>query len=218
MTATRPSSRHTPRVPLPARLLFSLWMAVWVPVVLASQGPQNFWWLCNLAQFIVLWCVWNPRPLLLSSQAGTVVLVGLVWTLDLIAAIALGASPTGITAYMFNDDLPLALRATSTYHLWLPLFILWLCRSDRVGYDRRGPWLQCLIGSAAVVGGWWFGDPERNLNYTHAPFGIDQVWLPDGVYVGLLCLVMVALVYLPGHWLVRSVVGTLPLRSAKHPP
>lgn len=192
---------------MPARVFFTLWMAVWVPVIYATQGPQNFWWLCNLAQFIVLWCVWRPDSLLLSSQAGTVLVVGLVWTLDLLAGLVLGGSPTGVTAYMFNDELPLALRATSTYHVWLPVFVLWLCRRDRVGYDPRGPWLQCLIGSAAIVGGWWFGEAERNLNYTHAPFGVEQVWLPDWAYIPLLCLATAALLYLPGHWLVRSVIG-----------
>lgn len=207
MATKRPIFRQAPVVPLPARLFFTAWMAAWVPIVLASQGPQNFWWLCNLAQFIVLWCVWRPSPLLLSSQAGTVVLVGLVWTLDFIAALALGESPAGITAYMFNPELPLTLRATSSYHVWLPLFVLWLCRREQVGYDGRGPWLQCLIGSAAILGGWWFGDPERNLNYTQAPFGIEQVWLPQGMYVALLCVATALALYLPGHWLVRLAVG-----------
>jgi len=199
--------RQAPAVPLPARVFFTLWMAAWVPIVLSAQGPQNFWWLCNLAQFIVLWCVWRPSPLLLSSQAGTVLVVGLVWTLDFIAALALGDSPTGITAYMFNEGLPLSLRATSSYHIWLPAFMLWLCRDEQVGYDSKGPWLQCLIGSTAIVGGWWFGDPERNLNYTQAPFGIEQVWLPDSLYLPLLCLATALALYLPGHWMVRGMLG-----------
>jgi hypothetical protein len=79
-----------------------------------------------------------------------VVLVGLVWTLDFIAGLAPGKSPAGVTAYMFSDELPLALRATSTYHIWLPVFVLWLCR--RQGYDDRGAWLQCIIGTLAIVG------------------------------------------------------------------
>lgn len=214
MSRRRRIFRPAPSVPLPARVFFTVWMAAWVPIVITSQGPQNFWWLCNLAQFIVLWCVWRPRPELLSSQAGTVVLVGLIWTLDLASALALGESPTGITAYMFNDALPLSLRATSTYHAWLPLFVLWLCHGDRIGYDRRGAWLQCLIGSGAIIGGWWFGNPERNLNYTHAPFGIEQVWLPEPLYVALLCLATALLVYLPGHWLVRAIVGARNSRAS----
>jgi hypothetical protein len=206
MANDRPIFRDTATVPLPARLLFTAWMAVWVPIVLASQGPQNFWWLCNLAQFIVLACLWVPNRLLLSSQAGTVMLIGLIWTLDLVATLLLGESPTGITAYLFNEDLPLSLRLTSSYHVWLPIFMLWLCRPEHIGYDRRGPWLQCLVGSAAIVGGWWFGEPERNLNYTHAPFGIEQVWLPDAVFIPVLCVLTAVLVYLPGHGLARLAV------------
>ncbi|NEZ04305.1 hypothetical protein G4Y73_09125 [Wenzhouxiangella sp. XN201] len=211
MAANRPIFRQAPNVPLPARLFFTVWMAVWLSIVILYGSTQNFWWLCNVAQFIVLWCVWRPLPLLLSSQAGTVVLVGLFWTLDFAAGLVLGESPTGATAYMFNDELPLILRATSTYHMWLPLFVLWLCRSERIGYDPRGPWLQCLIGTAAIVGSWWFGNPERNLNFTQAPLGIEQVWLPDPVYLVCLCIATALLVYLPGHWLVRAATIRKPI-------
>jgi len=180
-------------------------MMFWVSAVLANQGPQNFWWLCNLAQFILLYSVWTGNRLLISSQAGTVVVVGLAWTTDLGGALVTGSSPFGITAYMFDEELSIALRATSGYHVWLPVFVLWLCR--RRGYDGRGLWLQCAIGTGAIVGGWIFGDPVRNLNYTVAPFGIEQVWLPQAVYIPLLCLGTAALLYLPGHFIVKTTVG-----------
>jgi len=201
-------------VPLAARIGFTLWMVFWIPVVLASQGPQNFWWLCNLAQFILLYSVWTSNRLLISSQAGTIVVVGAVWTIDLVGALITGSSPFGITPYMFNEDLSIALRATSTYHVWLPLFVLWLCR--RQGYDGRGLWLQCAIGTAAILGGWIFGDPVRNLNYTIAPFGIQQVWLPQALYIPVLCVGTAVLVYLPGHLVVRAIAGRS-LRSSGSP-
>lgn len=194
-------------LPLVARLGFTLWMAFWVPVILATQGPQNFWWLCNLAQFLILYVVWRPNRLLIASQAGTVTLVGLCWGLDFLVGLVAGDSVTGITAYMFNPEFPLIQRASSTYHLWLPVFVLWLCR--RQGYDRRGPWLQGLIGSLAIVGGWLFGDPERNLNYTQAPFGIEQTWLPQPIYIPLLCLGTALFIYVPGHFLVRWILRNL---------
>ena len=184
----------------PAQVAFTLWMLFWVPVVLSTQGAQNFWWLCNLAQFILLFALWRNDRLLISSQAGTVVLVGLVWSIDFLGALVLGSSPFGITYYMFDDRLPLVLRATSTYHLWLPLLMLWLV--SRIGYDRRGLWLQCGIGSFAIVGGALFGDPVRNLNYVRAPFGIEQIWLPQPLWIPLLCLATALLVYVPGHWII----------------
>ena len=190
---------------MPARIGFTLWMVFWIPVVLATQGPQNFWWLCNLAQFILLYSLWTSNRLLVSSQAGTIVVVGAAWTIDLAGALMTGNSPFGITTYMFNKDLSIALRATSTYHMWLPVFVLWLCRKD--GYDVRGLWLQCGIGTAAILGSWILGDPVRNLNYTIAPFGIQQVWLPQALYIPLLCIGTAVLVYLPGHFIVKAVAG-----------
>lgn len=189
--------------PLPARLAFTGWMLLWVPVILATRGPQNFWWLCNLAQFVLLAALWTSSRLLISSQAGTVVLVGVAWTLDFAVALVFGQSPAGITAYMFDEELALIQRATSIYHVWLPVFVVWLCR--RHGYDPRGVWLQCAIGTLAIVGGWLFGDPERNLNYTRAPFGIEQTWLPDAAWIPVLCFGTALLVYLPGHWLVARI-------------
>lgn len=193
----------------PVRIGFTVWMLVWVPVVLSSQGLQNFWWLCNLAQFILLFALWRGDRLLISSQAGTVLVVGLVWGIDFFGMLLFGASPFGITYYMFDDRLPLALRATSTYHLWLPLLMLWLVA--RLDYDRRGFWLQCGIGSLAIVGGALFGNPVRNLNYVHAPFGVEQTWLPQPVWIPLLCLATALLVYLPGHglmiWWAQKIAG-----------
>lgn len=195
-----------------ARVGFTLWFAIWVPIVLHAHGPQNFWWSCNLAQFLVLYAVWRPNPLLISSQSGMVALIGVVWTLDFITALLVGGSLTGITGYMFNPDIPLIARLASLYHIWLPAFLIWLCWYH--GYDNRGVWLQCLIGTLTIVGAWLFTDPVRNINYAFAPFDIPQVWLPAGVYVALLSLITALTVYVPGHFLMRVVLRRLPPRGA----
>jgi hypothetical protein len=205
-----PGESSAGRVPRAAAIGFTLWMVLWVPIVVSAQGPHNFWWLCNLAQFLLLVACWTSNRLIVASQAGTVLVVGLVWTVDFAVALVLGDSPFGITRYMFNDALPLSLRATSTYHIWLPVFVLWLL--VRLGYDRRGPWLQCAIGTLAIIGSALFGKPGRNLNYTEAPFGIEQTWLPEPVYIPLLCVATALVVYLPGHWIVR---GLLALRGGR---
>ncbi len=192
-------------IPLAARLGFSAWMLFWVTVILSNQGPQNFFWLCNMAQFIVLYAVWTGHRLLLASQAGVVCLVGLGWTLDFLIALVLGGqSPTGFTAYMFSDELSLLARATSLYHVGLPPFLLWLVW--RVGYDRRGPWLQSLIGIVGVVGAWLFTEPYRNVNWVWEPFGVEQVWMPDALWVLVLIVAYPLVLYFPGHWLVRFFV------------
>jgi hypothetical protein len=175
-------------------------MAFWVTVILWAYGPQNFLWICNLAQFLILYALWRGDRLILSSQAGTVCLVGMVWTADLALALATGGGSATFTAYMFNPELPLLARGTSLYHVALPIFVLWLLR--RTGYDRRGPWLQCAIGAVAVVSGWLLTEPHRNINWVHAPFEIEQVWLPAWLYVVLLLVLYPMLLYAPGHALV----------------
>ncbi len=193
-------------IPFLARLAFSLWMFFWVYVVLTNHGPQNFFWLCNLAQFIILYVVWSGNRLLLSSQAGMVCLVGIVWTLDFIVALALGGdSLTGFTAYMFSDELALIARSVSLYHVFLPPFVVWLVW--RIGYDHRGVWLQCGIGAIAVIGGWLLTDPERNVNWVHQLFGMEQVWMPDLLWVVVLLVLYPLIIYLPGHWLVRALLA-----------
>ena len=190
-------------VPLAVRMGFTLWMLWWVPVALWAYGPDNFLWLSNVGQVLLLYAIWRGDRLVASSQAGTVVLVGLTWTVDFVVALLVGGrSLTGVTAYMFDAELPLLARIMSLYHVALPVFALWVCR--RLGYDGRGVWLQYLIATVMVLLAWTLTDPERNINYAFEPFGREQVWLPHGLYVALLALVFnPLLIFLPGHFLVR---------------
>jgi hypothetical protein len=191
--------------PMGAKIGFTLWMLIWVPVILTEQGPQNFFWLCNIAQFLILYCLWSGNLLLLSSQAGTVVLVGIGWTLDVLLALALGGnSLTGFTDYMFSDELALSARLASLYHVAVPVFLLWLL--TRTGYDRRGWRLQCAIGALAVIGGWLFTEAGRNINLVFDPFGTGAPPLPELAWVAVLLLAYPLLVYLPGHYLVAAIL------------
>ena len=197
-------------VPRVVRLAFTLWIAVWVPIIVATYGFQNFWWLCNVAQFILLYAVWRPNPLLVASQAGTVIVIGLVWVLDFGTGLVVGDSVTGATAYMFDDEIPLIARITSFYHVWLPPFVLWLCWHS--GYDARGVWLQCIIGTVVIFGARFASEAERNINFAFEPLVVELAWLPTGLYLVLLALVTAVCVYWPGHLLVRSLLARLPRR------
>ncbi|MCC5885709.1 MAG: hypothetical protein JJT88_04665 [Gammaproteobacteria bacterium] len=194
------------RLPNGVRIGYSAWMLFWVAVVLWAYGPANFFWLCNAAQFLLLWSVWREDRLILSSQAGVVVLIGVIWTADLLLALALGGrSLTGITGYMFDPDFPLLARIVSLFHVGLPVFVLWLCL--RLGYDRRGWWLQCGLAAVLLIAGYLLTDPVRNINYAVAPFHMEQVWLPHWLYLLAVAAVVQPLIFLIGHLLVGGLLG-----------
>lgn len=201
------------RLPQAAVIGYSLWMLFWVAVVLWAYGPANFFWLCNAAQFLLLYAVWREDRLIVSSQAGVVVLIGVIWTADLLLALLLGGrSLTGITGYMFDPTLPLLARSVSLFHVGLPIFVLWL--GLRLGYDHRGWWLQCLLAATLLIGGFLLTDPVRNVNYAVAPFNREQVWLPHWLYLVLLAAVIQPLIFFIGHKLVHwSLTDLLPWRG-----
>lgn len=192
-------------------LIFTAWMLVWVPIIIWAYGLPNFLWLCNLAQFLLLYALWRGDTLVASSQAGIVTLVGLFWTGDFIVGLASGGRLTVFATYMFNPEIPLLARASSLYHIGLPILAIWLVR--RIGYDRRGPWLQTGIAALALPSTWALTDPERNINWIFSPFGIEQIWLPEAAYVGLLLVLYPVLIFWPGHALVLGILRILPRHS-----
>ncbi len=207
------SRKDNHAIPFQAKAAFSVWMLFWVPVVLWAYGPQNFFWICNMAQLLVFYAIWTEDRLILSSQAGVMTLVGAGWTLDFLIALAAGGSLTGFTAFMFDAENPLLARATSLYHAGLPLFLLWLIH--RMGYDRRGPWLQCGVGAVGIIGAWLFTEPERNINWVHEAFGMEQVWSPESVFVLLLLVLYPLVLFFPGHALVLLILRTVNKASVR---
>ncbi len=197
---------------LAARLLFTVWMLLWLAVMLPEVGPQNFFWLCNAAKFILLLALWTGNRLLVASQAGTVVLVGVGWTLDVGVGVLVGGSVTGLTAYMFGDELSLTMRLSSLYHVGLPVLVLWLLW--RWGYDRRGWWLQCAFGTLLVIGGYLLTEPRRNINLAFQPEIAGWEAIPGGAWLVLLLVAYPLLVYLPGHLLLARLFTERPADPA----
>ncbi len=53
------------------------------------------------------------------------------------------------------------------------------------------------------------GEPQANLNWLWAPFGVEQVWLPPGGFLLFAMLAYPLVLYLPTHvvllaWLRRA--------------
>lgn len=189
----------SPRLPLWLKLAFSLWIFVWAPAYTWYLGWQNFLWLCDLANFLILAALWVESRLLLSAQFLAIFVVGVLWGVDVGGALLTGVHPIGGTGYMFEAERPLASRLLSLFHLWLPLvagYALW-----RLGYDRRGLWLQVGLTWLVLPLSFWLTDPERNINWVEGPFGRPQDSLDPLLYLVVLMLAWPLALYLPPHLL-----------------
>ena len=109
-------------------------MAVLVPVYWYHYGLTNFLYFCDIALFLTLAGLWLEAPLPLSMAAVGILVTQTVWCVDFIGCL-FGFPITGSTLYMFHEHKPLYLRLLSSFHGWLPFFLLWLVH--RLGYDRR---------------------------------------------------------------------------------
>lgn len=197
------SSVQTPyaAIPLWLKWAFTVWIIVWAPSYVVLLGAQNFFWLCNLASFLLLVALWSERRTLMSMQWLAVALVGGLWSLDVAVAALTGMHPIGGTEYMFDAEHPPMARAMSLYHVILPLVAG--LGVAKLGYARDALVWQSLLTLVVVPLTYLLTEPERNINWVHGPFGQHQEWLPPLVYLGALMVMWPLLIYLPVHLLTR---------------
>lgn len=201
------------RVPLGLKLIYTLFLAVLVPVYWVKYGPTNFLYFCDLALFLTLAGIWTENRLLVSLPAVGILLPQALWCLDFVVQ-ATGHRLTGMTAYMFDAQRPLYLRGLSLFHGWLPFLLVFLVL--RLGYDRRAlpwwtvlAWVACLISYFFLPGASPANAAQSapcNVNYV---WGFDdstpQTWLPSGAYLAVWMLSLLGAIYLPTHWLLKRI-------------
>ena len=190
---------HAGRIPPVIKLAYLLWMAVWVPIYWVFNGPENFLWLCDLANIILLFALCLESSLLMSSQAVGVLLIQLVWVLDFLSAWLLGSHLTGGTEYMFDTGQPRWLRAMSLFHIVMPPLLLW--GVYRLDYDHRGWKLQTAMAWLLLPATFLLTDPALNINWVWRPFGLEQSLLPPWAFVLFMMLAYLLVVVLPTHLL-----------------
>ncbi len=128
------SAHRGPPLPLWVRLLYTAFVCVLVPRYWIAYGPTNFLYFCDTALLVTLVGMWRADPLLVSMPAVGILLPQALWMVDFLST-AIGFPLTGMTDYMFDQQLSLFTRGLSFFHFWLPILLVWLVY--RLGYDRR---------------------------------------------------------------------------------
>ncbi|MGB9465147.1 MAG: hypothetical protein WBR10_08550 [Candidatus Acidiferrum sp.] len=181
-----------------------LWIAVWFPAYFRVWGWANLLHLCDVAVILTFVGIWWANPLLLSSQAVSSLAAGIFWMSDVGWRLVTGRFLVGGTDYMWDARYPLWVRLLSTFHIGLPLVLLWTLR--RVGYDRRALGLQAAIAAVLLIVS-RFLSVELNMNYAHRDPIFHRAWAPSPVHLAMIFIPLIVLIYWPTHlllnWLFR---------------
>jgi hypothetical protein len=190
-------------IPKWLKIAFTAWMLVWIPAYMSFYGPQNFLWLCDLCNFIVLIALLTESSLLFSSQMVAVLIVDIIWGIDVTGALLSGVHLIGGTEYMFNPGIPILIRLLSLFHVFIPAIIVF--GVIRLGYHKRGLILQTLLTWVILPLTYLLTSPEMDINWVWGLFGKPQSTLAPWFYF-LLCMAGYPLVlYIPTHGLVTLI-------------
>lgn len=199
-TGDSASAGHSSRrasLPLRIKLGYSLFIAVLVPVYWHHYGPANFLWGSDIALFLVLLSLWSAKPLPNSMMAISVLPFEIAWIVDF----ASGSQLFGMSAYMFEPQRPLYLRALSLFHVLLPVIIVFLLR--RLGYDTRALRAQTLLTWVVLPATYLLTDPADNINRVFGLGDEPQQLVHPPVYLAAQMIVLPVVVYWPCHRLMR---------------
>jgi len=201
------------KIPLAAKIICTVFLAVLIPVYLRAYGPTNFLWFCDTALILTVAGMWLGSSLLISMCAVGILVPQCLWLVDF-GSNALGFHLLGLTGYMFDSRIPLFTRGLSLFHGWLPLLLVWLLH--RVGYDKRA--LPCWTALAMVSvlicyfftppAGAHFDDPNVPVNINHI-YGFNeaqpQTWINQNIYIIGWIVALWLVAFLPTHLVLRNI-------------
>jgi hypothetical protein len=199
-------------IPIWLKIGYSAFLVMLVAVYWPAYGPLNFLWFCDAAAILTCVALWLESPLLAGSQAVAMLVSQTVWIIDFVS----GGRLLGFAAYMFDPGIKLYVRALSTFHIWLPFLLLWMVW--KLGYDRRSFWFQSTLCALILVSSFLLTDPRHpRRGYPYEAVNVNRVyglklievqhWMPTVAYLLLQIVLYPVAVYLPGHLVLRRLLG-----------
>ena len=212
---TASSGKAARRIPVWLKMLYTVFVCVFVLVYWRDYGPTNFLYFCDVAVFLTLAAMWTESSLLVSMPAVGILVPQLLWMVDFLGE-CVGLSLMGMTAYMFEERIPFFTRCLSFFHFWLPIMIVWLVW--RLRYDSRAfrvwtvlAWslmLICYFGMPAPPPPKANPNLPVNINYV---YGLSrerpQDWMPPLAYLGMMVVVLPLVIFLPTHLVLKTLFG-----------
>ena len=190
-------------LPLWLKIIYSVFVAILVPIYWKQYGPANFLWFSDIALLTMLPALWLENALLVSMMALSILLLELVWNIDFWTQLVTGKSMVALSAYMFDPDIPLFIRGLSLFHVALPVLVVWLLY--RLGYDRRALLWQTIVALVVLPISYLFTNPRENINWVYGLGEKPQHIMPEWLFVLSLMIGIPLLIYLPMHFLLGRI-------------
>lgn len=180
------------------KIAYTLAVLAFIVLYWRRYGPANFLWFSDIAFIGAAPAMWLESPLAAGLLACMVLLPEVLWNVDYVLRLLLRRRITGLTEYMFDPSIPLWLRGVSLFHVPLPLVLLWLVAA--YGYPALSLVVSVGVGGMVLILSFLCATPEKNINWVYGPARVQER-LPRPVYLGLQYVALVALVFVPTHWL-----------------
>ncbi len=191
-------------IPCKLKIAHTCYLATVVLVYYRFYGPQNFLWFSDLALIGLAPALWREDRRLTSMLAITVLVPEILWNIGFFTRLLTGRELFGLSFYMFDQKIPLGIRALALFHVWLPLLLVWAVK--RLGYDRKAFLVQVIVGEAVIAATYALTQPEQNINWVYGPGGSPQHAVSPGLY---LCAVMIGFplfIWWPTHAILKRLL------------
>lgn len=184
------------------KLIYSLMLAVIIPVYWHKHGPANFLWFSDIALLAMLLALWLENALIASMMAVGVLPFEAMWLIDFLTG-----GPMGLADYMFGaGNMPVYLRVLSGFHFILPVVIIYSVYT--LGYDKRALPAQIILALIILPLTYYFTVPSDNINWVYGLDGKQETMHPL-LYLGLLMTGMPLLIHIPMHYLLTKVMPSV---------
>ncbi len=184
-------------IPLGPKITYTVFVCVLVPVYWRQYGPANFLWFSDIALLALVPALWLENTLLVSMMAISVVFFEALWNADFFFRLLTGRSLIGLSAYMFDPKISVFIRGLSSFHIVLPLLLLWTLH--RLGYDQRAFVWQTVVALVVLPISYLASNPQENVNWVYGFGQKPQTILSASLFVILLMFLFPVAVYLPTH-------------------
>ena len=192
-------------IPLWIKLAYTLFAAITVTVYALKYSHDNFLWFSDIALLATVIALWLESSFLASMMAVAILLPEMLWNISFFGQLLTGKRVSGLTDYMFDARKPLYLKALSLFHVFLPALLVWMVA--RLGYEPDAWIAQTALAWVVLPLCYCLTDPAENVNWVFGPGNQPQTRIAPLAYLGLLMAGFPVLIYIPAHWLLRSLFG-----------